>query len=108
MAIYMNHNQINEYMKIGNAKDACYICAKKDSTIKRRDVYDILRSFEGKIENKKVIVVKRSGIDTCICMDCIEEVYNTHIKTTLPANETIEEEIKKEEVKKEEIKKTKK
>lgn len=91
MAIYTNFNQINDYMKIASGKDSCWICAKKKGAQPGRDAYDTLRELEGAVENKPVIVIRRSGIDTCICMDCIKEVYDEHIAPTL----------KKEEVKNE-------
>lgn len=79
MAIYTNYNQINEYMKIASSKDSCWICAKKLGAQPGRDAYETLRTLEGAIENKPVIVIRRSGIDTCICMDCVKEVYDAHI-----------------------------
>lgn len=83
MAIYNNFNQINEYMKLGSGKDSCWICAKKITLSKANDAYEAMRSLEGKVENQKVIVIRRSGIDTCICMECIKTVYDEHIKHTV-------------------------
>lgn len=91
MAIYTNFNQINEYMKIASSKDSCWICAKKAGTNPNRDVYDVLRSLEGAIENKPVIVIRRSGIDTCICMDCVKDIYNTHVAPNEVVNTKVEE-----------------
>lgn len=96
MAIYTNYNQINDYMKIASSKDSCWICAKKNGAKPGRDAYDTLRELEGKIENQPVIVIRRSGIDTCICMNCIKEVYDNHIAPTLP-KEDIKTDIKDEE-----------
>lgn len=87
MALYTNFNQINEYMKIASSKDSCYVCAKKINATNKQDAYDIIKSLEGKIENQKVIVIRRSGIDTCICMDCIKDVYDNHIADTLITKE---------------------
>lgn len=87
MAIYTNYNQINDYMKIASAKDSCWICAKKRGTEPGRDAYDTLRELQGAIENKPVIIIRRSGIDTCICMDCVKEIYDEHIAPTLPKEE---------------------
>lgn len=84
MAIYTNYNQINDYMKIASSKDSCWICAKKIGAEPGRDAYETLRKLEGAIENKPVIVIRRSGIDTCICMDCVKEVYDNHIAPNLP------------------------
>lgn len=83
MAIYTNYNKINEYMKIGTAKDSCYICARKLGTDSSRDAYDAMRALEGKVENKKVITIRKSGIDACICMDCLKEIYDEHISPTI-------------------------
>lgn len=90
MAIYTNFNQINEYMKIGSAKDSCWVCAKKMGVQNSRDAYETLRSLEGKVENQKVVVIRRSGIDTCICMDCIKTIYDEHISPTI-VQEVVEE-----------------
>lgn len=91
MAIYTNFNQINEYMKIGSSKDSCWICAKKMGVQGSRDAYDTLRSLEGKVENKKVIVIRRSGIDTCICMDCVKTIHDEHIAPTIIAKDNNEQ-----------------
>lgn len=79
MALYQNFNKVNDYMKIGATKDSCYLCAKKLGANPDRDAYDTMRSLEGKVENKKVVVIRKSGIDACICMDCIKEIYDEHI-----------------------------
>lgn len=84
MAIYTNYNKINEYMKLGSAKDSCYICAKKLGTNESRDAYEAMRALQGKMENKKIVTINKSGIDACICMDCIKDIYDEHIYPTLP------------------------
>lgn len=91
MAIYTNYNQINEYMKIASSKDSCWICAKKLGAQPGRDAYETLRKLEGAVENKPVIVIRRSGIDTCICMDCVKEIYDNHIAPTITKEEVVEE-----------------
>ena len=112
MALYTNFNQLNEYMKIGSAKDSCYICAKKAGATSQRDAYDTMRAFQGKIENQKIVSIRKSGIDACICMNCIKEIYDEHIAPTLVVEEVKElpKEEPKEEIKeepKEEVKETK-
>lgn len=102
MAIYTNFNQINDYMKIASAKDSCWICAKKKGSQPGRDAYDTLRELEGAVENKPVIFIRRSGIDTCICMDCIKEVYDKHIAPTLK-QEVKDEQLSKSEPAKEPV-----
>lgn len=106
MAIYNNFNQINEYMKLGSGKDSCWICAKKITLSKANDAYEAMRGLEGKVENQKVIVIRRSGIDTCICMECIKTVYDEHIKPTIVIDEDLTADTNKKE--EPEIKDTKK
>lgn len=95
MALYTNFNQLNEYMKVGSATDSCYICAKKAGATSRRDAYETMRAFQGKVENQKVVSIRKSGIDACICMDCIKEIYDEYIAPTL-ATEEVKEEPKEE------------
>lgn len=83
MAIYTDYNTINEYMKMGSAKDSCYICAKKLGTTPKQDAYEIMRKLQGQMENKPMVITKKSGVDTCICMNCIKEIYDTHIAPTI-------------------------
>lgn len=87
MAIYQNFNQINSYIKLASAKDFCYICAKKKGASHERDAYETMRELKGQIENQKVLYVNKSGIDVCICMDCLKEIYDQHIAPTLPNDE---------------------
>lgn len=95
MALYTNFNQLNEYMKVGSATDSCYICAKKAGATSGRDAYETMRAFQGKVENQKVVSIRKSGIDACICMDCIKEIYDEYIAPTL-ATEEVKEEPKEE------------
>lgn len=105
MAIYQNVNLINDHIKIASRKDVCYICAKKKGATPNRDAYETMRELQGHIENKKAVFIRKSGIDTFICMDCIKNIYDEHIAPTLvqevkaeaPAVETAAE-VKSEEV----------
>lgn len=84
MAIF-NVTHVNDYMRIASAGDHCVICAKKACAAdKSLDAYSAQRQLQGKIENKKVVIVRTSGVDQCICMDCIKDIYDEHIAPTLP------------------------
>lgn len=82
MAIY-NVTYVNDFMKIAGAGDHCTICAKKLCAEKKISAYDAQTELKGKLENKKAVIVRTSGIDQCICMDCIKDIYDEHVAPTL-------------------------
>lgn len=73
---------INDYVKRGGRHDYCYICAKKKAKIVKKDASTVINSMKGHMENVPVLFFKKNGEETCICMDCMRELYEEHI---LPA-----------------------
>jgi hypothetical protein len=84
MAIYNSVNKINDHVKIASAGNFCIVCAKKLCAEKKISAYDAERELKGRIDNKKVLFVRTSGVDQCVCMDCIKDIYDEHIAPTLP------------------------
>lgn len=74
-----NIEKINDYLKIGSARDVCIICTKKISSKQPQDYYDLINKLKGKLENKLVVKLTTSGVDHCICMDCIKEIHDKYI-----------------------------
>lgn len=94
MAIF-NVSKINDYIKFAGAGEFCITCAKKkNAEDPNKDFYDIKRELTGKIENKMVLNIRTSGVDQCVCMDCIKEIYDKYIAPTLETTNTTEGENK--------------
>lgn len=88
MGMYDGFQQINDHIKIASAGNFCVVCAKKLCAEKKISAYDAQAELKGKIENKKVLFVRTSGLDQCVCMDCIKNIYDEHIVPTLTEGET--------------------
>lgn len=82
MAIY-GVTEINDYMKRGSALDYCTICAKKLCKDKGIGFYEAQEELKGKLENNKAVILRTSGVDQCICMNCIKDIYSEHVAPTL-------------------------
>lgn len=81
-----NVEKINDYLKIGSAGDICIICLKKLSNKKIQDYYELKDKLKGKLENKLVVKLTTSGVDHCICMDCIKEIHDMYIDSNKGEN----------------------
>jgi hypothetical protein len=86
MAIYNGVTAINDFLKIAGDNDYCTICAKKLCAEKKIGAYEAQAELKGKIANKKAIFVRTSGVDQCICMDCVKAIHDEHIAEFAKAN----------------------
>lgn len=85
------------YIKLGTSSDVCYCCLKSTCERERRDVYDVTNELKGRIEDKQVFYIRRSGQDTCICFDCFKEIYEDIIKMEMPVvEEALTEQVTEE------------
>lgn len=90
MGMYNPVNQISDHIKIASAGNFCVVCAKKLCAEKKIGAYEAQAELKGKIENKKVLFVRTSGVDQCVCMDCIKDIYDEHIAPTLETETAVE------------------
>jgi hypothetical protein len=82
MALF-NVTKVNDYIKIAGATDFCVICAKKLCAKEKISAEAARIKLSNSLENKKAIFVRTSGVDQCICMDCVKEIHDEHIAPTL-------------------------
>lgn len=75
------------YIKMGTKQTVCYCCIKDECERTHRNVHDVTYEQLGKHEHKMVFYIRRSGQDTCICLDCFKKIYE----------QIVSEEIKDEE-----------
>lgn len=75
------------YIKMGTNQTVCYCCIKDECERTGRNVHDVTHEQLGKHEHKMVFYIRRSGQDTCICLDCFKKIYE----------QIVSEEIKDEE-----------
>lgn len=72
------------YIKLGTDKTVCYCCIKDEcASSSNSDVHDVTFNQLGKLENKLVFYIRRSGQDTCICFDCFKKIYEQIIADEL-------------------------
>lgn len=72
------------YIKLGTNSDTCYICVKDECSKEHKDAHDVIFEHRGKLTDKFVFYIRRSGQDTCICFDCFKKLYETIIKGEMP------------------------
>lgn len=75
------------YIKMGTNQTVCYCCIKDECERTGRNAHDVTFEQFGKHEHKMVFYIRRSGQDTCICLDCFKKIYE----------QIVSEEIKDEE-----------
>lgn len=63
------------YIKMGTSQTVCYCCIKDECERTQRNVHDVTYEQYGKHEHKMVFYIRRSGQDTCICLDCFKKIY---------------------------------
>lgn len=91
------NNDPSSFIRLGSKTDVCYMCSieKEDSMRKdgksNTEIWQELKSLEGKHEYEPMFKIRYTGNDICICKEHIDKVY----KELFPA-----EEVKKEETKK--------
>lgn len=82
MAIYQQFNHISEFEKIGSANDVCRPCAIRELEERQKNgEYDIhfgeVENIKrGEYETKRMLYVRQSGIEICICEDCLKKAYD--------------------------------
>lgn len=91
MAIYNGVTAINDYLKIAGDSDYCTICAKKLCAEEKIGAYEAQAKLKGKIANKKAIFVRTSGLDQCICMNCVKDIYDEHVVEFVESQEKEED-----------------
>lgn len=102
------------YIKMGTNQTVCYCCVKDECERTGRNVHDVTYDQYGKHEHKMVFYIRRSGQDTCICLDCFKKIYeqivseeikdekgNVEAPAVTPVVETPEEAATNEGVEKE-------
>lgn len=72
------------YIKVGTSNTVCYCCIKDECETTRRNAHDVTHDHLGKLENKMVFYIRRSGQDTCICFDCFKKLYENIIAAEMP------------------------
>lgn len=75
------------YIKMGTRQTTCYCCIKDECERTNRNVHDVTHDQLGKHEHQMVFYIRRSGQDTCICLNCFKKIYE----------QIVSEEIKDEE-----------
>lgn len=63
------------YIKMGTNQTVCYCCIKDECERTGRNAHDVTFEQLGKHEHKMVFYIRRSGQDTCICLDCFKKIY---------------------------------
>ena len=66
------------YIKIGTSNTVCYCCIKDECETTRRNAHDVTHEHLGRLENKMVFYIRRSGQDTCICFDCFKKLQQNN------------------------------
>lgn len=102
------------YVKLAGSQDFCYTCFKEKCNNERRNPADIMIEEQGKIADQFVFFIRRSGVDTCICFDCLKKISKDLLPEEVVTEEPIvidsieESDTVKEEVTKETAKESKK
>lgn len=97
------------YIRFGTSGDVCYCCVKEECEKGERNAHDVTHELTGKVENKMVFYIRRSGVDTCICFDCFKKIYEGIIAFEMPTEEVaepVQTEVTEEPAKKTAAKKT--
>lgn len=81
------------FIKIAGALDYCYTCCTKKCKEKDKHPSEVIAEETGKLRDQLVLYIRRSGVDTCICQNCLKELSNE----LLPKEENIKEEVVKSE-----------
>lgn len=90
------------YIKMGTRQTVCYCCIKDECNNTGRNAHDVTHEQLGKHENQMVFYIRRSGQDTCICLNCFKKLYEEIVseeivdeepqqEVTAPTEETSEE-----------------
>ena len=72
------------YIKVGTSNTVCYCCIKDECKTTRRNAHDVTHEHLGRLENKMVFYIRRSGQDTCICFDCFKKLYEEIVASEMP------------------------
>ena len=67
-------NRLSTSVQLGNRMDYCYICqcevvAKNDIEYTKK-----INELKGKWEGKPMLKIRRSGTETCVCMEHIHKI----------------------------------
>ena len=94
MAIYQQLNHISEFEKIGSANDVCRPCAIRELEERQQKgeyslhIGEVENANRGKYETKRMLYTRQSGLETCICEDCIRLAFSN-----LPVPRETEKEV---------------
>ena len=93
---------------MGTSQTVCYCCIKDECERTHRNVHDVTFEQLGKHEHKMVFYIRRSGQDTCICLDCFKKIYEQIVSEEIKDEEEVVEapapvETPKEEAPTEEV-----
>lgn len=68
-------NRFEKYKNIrqGVYSDVCIFCLQKEWDKSKRNIADIKYDMLGKLEYTPIFFIRKSGQDTCICLDCLQE-----------------------------------
>lgn len=105
MAMLTRYNKINPYIKLGEERDFCIICAMKKGVTPDRDLYETQRSLQGKLNNEYIIHLKQRGFSQCICMNCVKEIALKYTDLVEPVENTKDTEVASEDSEKKSTKK---
>ena len=70
----LNYQDLNNIIQIGNRDDYCYLCAKEINAKSEMDYNKQFNNLKGKLEAKKIVKIRRSGTEICICLDHIHQI----------------------------------
>ena len=70
----LNSRNLGKDIKIAGITDYCYICARKLSENEKIPYTQAVIKSQGKLENKAVFHGTFSGVDRCICPNCIKDI----------------------------------
>lgn len=88
----IDYNKPNGLLYKGNRLDYCHLCYEKAIQAKSSSSFAI-KNLTGKLEAKDIIKIRKSGTETCICLDCITELAILHNKEKIKEVLTPEIEI---------------
>jgi len=75
------------YIKMGTRQTVCYCCIKDECENTGRNAHDVTHEQTGKHENEMVFYIRRSGQDTCICLNCFKKLYEEIVSTEIKEEE---------------------
>lgn len=79
------------YIKMGTNQTVCYCCIKDECERTGRNVHDVTHEQLGKHEHKMVFYIRRSGQDTCICLECFKKIYEQIVSDEIKDEEEVVE-----------------